>query len=138
MSNMPTVVGLYFKLFKLLTSRGWSCIPFNMTKGKSDPVYVAFGKLVRQHRERLENMTQEKLGLLVGLSRTSITNIERGRQHVAVHQLLAIADALAVRPEALLPSAGGASQPTRLAVKLPPGTDKHIVDWAEKVAGEQR
>ena len=53
-------------------------------------------------------MTQERLGRLVGLSRTSITNIEKGRQHISLHQLFAIAEALRVRPDMLLPSAGEA------------------------------
>lgn len=107
-----------------------------MTDGQPDSTYRAFGRLVRMHRQRLDDMTQEKLGRLVGLSRTSITNIEKGRQHVALHQLLAIADALAVRPEALLPPAGQPNQASRLTQKLPPGTDKEIIEWARKVAGE--
>ena len=44
------------------------------------PPGKAFGKLVRLHREGRPDLTQEKLGRLVGLSRTSITNIEQGRQ----------------------------------------------------------
>lgn len=48
-------------------------------------------------------MTQEELGRQVGLTRTSITNIERGRQRVQVHTLYAIAGALRVQPAELLP-----------------------------------
>ena len=81
-------------------------------------------------------MTQEKLGRLVGLSRTSITNIEKGRQHVSLHQLFAIAEALRVRPEALLPSAGEPGSTSWLAGKLPPGTERDITEWAEKLVGE--
>jgi transcriptional regulator with XRE-family HTH domain len=66
--------------------------------------YRAFGNLVRIGREE-QNLSQEKLGRRVGLSRTSITNIEKGRHHIALHQLWALATALNVPPEALLPSA---------------------------------
>jgi transcriptional regulator with XRE-family HTH domain len=39
-------------------------------------------------------MTQAQLAARVGLSRTSITNIERGGQVLLVHQLVAISEAL--------------------------------------------
>jgi transcriptional regulator with XRE-family HTH domain len=69
-------------------------------------IYRAFGNLVRLRREQRPNpLSQEKLGRLVGLSRTSIVNVEKGRHHLVIHQLLAFARALKVPPEALLPSA---------------------------------
>jgi transcriptional regulator with XRE-family HTH domain len=74
-----------------------------MRKRDLDALYRAFGDLVRLGRERLD-LSQEKLGRLVGLSRTSITNIEKGRHHLVIHQLLAFARALKLPPEALLPS----------------------------------
>jgi len=40
----------------------------------------------------------------VRLSRTSITNIERGQQHVALHQLFLLASAVGCTPEELLPA----------------------------------
>jgi transcriptional regulator with XRE-family HTH domain len=107
-----------------------------MSDGTYGRLYGAFGKLMRLHREKREGMTQEKLGRLVGLSRTSITNIEKGRQHVSLHQLFAIAEALKVRPEALLPSSGEAGSASWLTDKLPPGTEREITEWAEKIARE--
>ncbi len=107
-----------------------------MKDGDVGPFYRAFGELVRLHREGRQGLTQEKLGRLVGLSRTSITNIERGRQHIALHQLFAIAEALKVRPDALLPASAGAGEASWLAEKLPPGTDRNITQWAKKVVGE--
>jgi transcriptional regulator with XRE-family HTH domain len=75
-----------------------------MKKPDLDAVYRAFGNLVRLHREQQRNrLSQEELGRLVGLSRTSIVNIEKGRHHLVIHQLLAFARALKVPPEALLP-----------------------------------
>ena len=99
----------------------------------TDLLYRAFGDLVRQHRTRQPELTQEKLGDLVGLSRTSITNIEKGRQHVALHQVLALADALKVRPEALLPKPKGSPAASWISEKLPQGTEKEIAEWAEKL-----
>lgn len=107
-----------------------------MNDGTGDSIYKAFGKLMRQHRERLDGMTQEKLGQLVGLSRTSITNIEKGRQHVSLHQLFAIAESLRVRPGALLPVASEIGGESKVSRKLPPGTEREIAEWAEKVVGE--
>jgi len=107
-----------------------------MKDSQLDPFYRAFGKLVRTHRESRPDMTQERLGKLVGLSRTSITNIEKGRQHIALHQLFAIAEALKVRPDALLPQADNISVSSWVIEKLPPGTAKDIAAWAEKLVGK--
>jgi transcriptional regulator with XRE-family HTH domain len=57
---------------------------------------------VRTARERI-GMTQTELAGRLGLSRTSITNIERGRQVVLVHQLLALSVALEISAADLLP-----------------------------------
>jgi DNA-binding XRE family transcriptional regulator len=75
-----------------------------MKKRDLDALYREFGDLVRACRQqRPHPLSQERLGHLVGLSRTSIVNIEKGRHHLVVHQLLEFARALKVRPEALLP-----------------------------------
>jgi transcriptional regulator with XRE-family HTH domain len=88
---------------------------------------------MRRHREQRSGMTQEKLAQIVGLSRTSITNIEKGRQHIALHQLYAIAEALRVRPDALLPSPRETDGASWVSAKMPPGTEKAIAEWAEKL-----
>lgn len=105
-----------------------------MKESTVDPLYRRFGKLVQLHRKRLPGMTQDQLAERVGLSRTSITNIEQGRQHVSLHQLYAIAEALQVSPEILLPNNAGAVIGTARAIpSLPPGIDKDISAWAQKV-----
>jgi transcriptional regulator with XRE-family HTH domain len=65
-------------------------------------LYRDFGNLLRGYRRRL-GLTQESLAEDVGLSRTSITNIERGEQRILLHQLYSLADKLRVSPENLLP-----------------------------------
>ena len=49
-------------------------------------------------------MTQDELASIVGLSRSSIANIERGQQHAPVHVLLWLAEALGVDVGTLLPT----------------------------------
>jgi transcriptional regulator with XRE-family HTH domain len=68
-----------------------------------DDLYIAIGKRIRAARERV-GLTQEALGDLVGLGRTSITNIERGRQRMTVHALFGLAEAVGEAPAALLPN----------------------------------
>ena len=67
-----------------------------------DPLYAEIGGRILATRKRA-NLRQEKLAEAVQLSRTSITNIERGRQKIQVDTLYAIAEVLGVRPHALLP-----------------------------------
>lgn len=67
-----------------------------------DDLYGRIGKLVRAKREQAK-LTQEELAQEVGLTRTSITNIEQGRQKIQIHTLYEIADALKIPPYALLP-----------------------------------
>ena len=58
-------------------------------------------------------LTQEELAHRVHLKRTSITNIEKGRQKLLVHTLFDIADALDIPPTALIPALrtdGGSSR----------------------------
>lgn len=98
-----------------------------------DSIYETFGKLVRLHRQRLEGMTQAQLGERVGLSRTSITNIEQGRQPVSLHQFLVIAHVLQVPPEALLPRPGTDDRASKRDVSLPEDTEPEIADWAHKL-----
>jgi transcriptional regulator with XRE-family HTH domain len=68
-----------------------------------DSIYATIGLAIRSRRD-LIGMTQASLAEKTGLSRTSVTNIERGGQALLVHQLLEIARALRVSPTSLLPS----------------------------------
>ena len=64
-------------------------------------LYTSIGKHIRETRER-RGLTQKALASLVHLTRTSITNIERGGQKLLVHTLVDIAKALNVAPAVLL------------------------------------
>jgi transcriptional regulator with XRE-family HTH domain len=67
-----------------------------------DVLHAALGKRIREQRES-SNLTQAELADRVKISRTSLTNMESGRQRVLVDQLYRLAGALAVGPEDLLP-----------------------------------
>jgi transcriptional regulator with XRE-family HTH domain len=63
-------------------------------------LYERIGLAIRKRRDKI-GMTQGTLAELTGLSRTSVTNIERGGQALLVHQLLELAKALGVSPASL-------------------------------------
>lgn len=67
-----------------------------------DGLYKEFGQLLRESRKTAK-LTQSQVAERVGLTRTSITNIERGSQHISLHQLFLLASAVGVSPVALLP-----------------------------------
>lgn len=71
-----------------------------MTSGSG--IYRRIGELIRAAREKA-GLTQEELGQRIGLTRTSITNIENGRQNIQVHTLYSIASVLDTSPHAFLP-----------------------------------
>ena len=85
------------------THGGWRLL-FDLSLGFSESdLYVAVGGRIRVARERV-GLTQEALGQLVGLGRTSITNIERGRQRMTVNTLFDVATALGEPAANLLPT----------------------------------
>lgn len=69
----------------------------------AERIYKQFGAQVRDRREAL-GLTQFQLSARIGLTRGSVANIEAGRQSVMFHQFLAIAAALQLAPELLLPA----------------------------------
>jgi transcriptional regulator with XRE-family HTH domain len=68
----------------------------------SEDLYKEIGQRIRCVREE-RKLTQAELAAVVLLTRTSITNIEHGRQKLLLHTLYDIAAALAVEPCNLLP-----------------------------------
>lgn len=67
--------------------------------------YEEVGRRIRDARlRRKPSLTQHDLAEQISLTRTSITNIEKGRQKILLHTLTEIADALKIDPAALLPT----------------------------------
>lgn len=69
--------------------------------------WTVLGEEIRKHR-LAKGMTQEELGEACGLSRTSITNIERGVHRIHLDTLCWMADALGVSPATLIREARAA------------------------------
>jgi len=80
--------------------------------GRVDPLYVEFGKRVKAARRSAE-LTQAELAKAIGLTRTSVANIEAGRQRAFLDTVYGIADAVRCAPQELLPDA------TALRAELP-------------------
>jgi transcriptional regulator with XRE-family HTH domain len=76
-----------------------------------DKFYLELGKRIR--RARIEqNLTQQQLADSLSLTRTSITNIERGAQRPLVHTVATIASELKVPVSTIIPPYGpSATQP---------------------------
>lgn len=92
----------YYKLCMLLTL--WcACARLETLMARVDSIYRAVGKRIRLARKN-KGFTQETLSERVSLTRTSITNIEQGRQKLLVHSLYVIANVLGVHPGDLLPN----------------------------------
>ena len=66
-------------------------------------IYRAFGRRLQKLREN-KKLSQEELAVWSGLSRSSIANIERGRQRVLLHQIVLFAETLETDVNALVPT----------------------------------
>jgi transcriptional regulator with XRE-family HTH domain len=86
-----------------------------------ESVYEDLGRNIRRARLHA-GLTQEQLGRAVGLARTSVNNIEHGRQKVLVHTLFELASACQVTPESLLVR-------EQAAAPVPPD----VRDWIERI-----
>lgn len=86
-----------------------------------EQLYAELGLRVRAEREARE-WTQETLAVKVGVSRSSIANVERGQQYAPLHVVLELAKVFRVSLDALVPTPAevtarfGATQATSGAV----------------------
>jgi transcriptional regulator with XRE-family HTH domain len=71
---------------------------------KTDEFYVQVGQHVRTARED-RGLSQATLARRIGFTRSSVANLEAGRQRVTLHLFVLIARALGVEPDGLLPDA---------------------------------
>lgn len=67
-----------------------------------DEFYVAVGDRVRSARQGAR-LSQSMLARRIGFTRSSVANLEAGRQHITLHLFVLIAQALDVEPVKLLP-----------------------------------
>lgn len=80
----------------------------------SQVALTMIGALIRDHREA-RWMTQQDLAAPSGCSRSSVANIEAGRQDIPVTRLLAFASVLRISPVDLLP--GGDTNTAAMAAE---------------------
>ncbi len=69
----------------------------------AETVNKLFGEKLARAR-RVRNITQGKLAELVGVSRVTIANLERGRQNIQLHQVFTFGSALNVPASELIPT----------------------------------
>lgn len=100
-------------------------------------IYEQLGQRIRTRREE-RGLSQAKLGDHVELTRTSISNIENGRQHLPLHALYRFADVLGCRPHDLLPDIEFVrAQPVEEALASVAGRED-VKRFLEKVQGLKR
>ena len=101
----------------LLTSLAEWLIINMMKREASEQVtfYQQLGINIRKYRKQ-QKYSQDSLAKLVSLTRTSLTNIEKGRQHPSVYTLCEIIEHLKVDVSELLPSVERNRRPVDLTV----------------------
>lgn len=65
-------------------------------------LYIEIGERIQIARKACD-LSQQELADVVGLTRTSISNIESGKQHLTIHTLFDIAAMLEISVHELLP-----------------------------------
>lgn len=108
--------------------------------GAVDQLYESIGDRIRAARAR-SRMTQVELAQRVGLTRSSIANIEAGRQRAMIHALLRIADVLGVVLGELVPELVSASHTSTLLSSdtfdgQPPTTHDFVTAALRRASGE--
>jgi transcriptional regulator with XRE-family HTH domain len=79
--------------------------------------YKLLGARIAQRRASTR-LTQAQLAERIGSARTSVTNLERGRQQMPLHQLLRIAEVLQVDLKELIPSRSEVNAQDRVAITV--------------------
>ena len=89
-----------------------------------DGFYEQLGDRIYRAR-RSAGLSQEELGRRVGLNRSSISNVEKGRQRILAHVLMDFCAALSITPARLL---GDAPAEPDLLSGLPEETRSFVQD----------
>lgn len=102
---------------------------------EQEALYRAVGQHIRRQRT-LRGLTQNQLAELLSLSRTSITNIESGRQKLLVHTLVDLAVVLEIDISELLPEITvSTTRPVNAAI--PEGTTETDRRFVTGLIGEK-
>ncbi len=97
--------------------------------------YLEVGRRIRDARQqRTPRLTQDALAKMVGLTRTSITNVEQGRQKCLLHTLADIAAALHVTAGSLIPTPSVQAADLDGALKSRPPSEQNWIMSAVKAS----
>jgi transcriptional regulator with XRE-family HTH domain len=96
-------------------------------------IYQEFGRRLRDARTGRE-LSQAYVADYVGLSRTSITNIERGRQRIPLHLAYVLAEAVRAEPGELLPKSS--NEGVALDRDLH-GFEEPVREWVTRVVDDE-
>lgn len=105
-----------------------------MDQQQIDRFYQELGGRIRNYREP-KGLSQEALGRAVGLTRTSISNIEKGRQRVLAHSLLDIANVLGVEVMQLFPEKAKSRPVSEKAIQILAGLPDKERIFIERAIG---
>lgn len=95
-----------------------------LTKEQQHIFYKQLGKKICAARKSA-NLKQEYLAMEIGLTRTSLVNIEHGNQKIQLHTLLTLIRILEIDLLELLPETGN-NKPQELNKKLEKNLSKEI------------
>ncbi len=88
----------------------------------------AVGREIRQYR-RSAGMTQKQIASMIGVTGAQLHRYETGSTRIAASRLIAIANALGVRPDTLLATAAaGPTSHDSVAAALPVSSSEEIVE----------
>ena len=93
-----------------------------------DEIYRGVGRKIRQTREN-QHLSQDSLAKRLGISRTSMVNIEAGRQRAPLHLLWQIAELLETKLILLIPSPEELIRPQNQTL-----LDRELLKQIEEVA----
>lgn len=95
-------------------------------------LYRLLGERIRIARtQQKPSRSQRAIAVALGLSRTSMVNIEKGRQHTSLHVIWEIADQLGVEAASLIPA-----RRDYMASSQPVALDAATIDQINRYAAD--
>jgi len=91
-------------------------------------IQLEVGLLIKKCRMAV-GISQDALAAAVGLSRSSVANVECGRQKIGVPLLYMIAEVLQTTPHDLLPPIAGNTETKLAELPLPQHLPEEDTDW---------
>lgn len=101
------------------------------TLAAREDFYVQLGLLIRKARVDA-HLTQQDLADALFISRTSLTNIEKGNQRILVHTLIDIAQSVGIKPNKLLTDEVAITR-SRAFAKMSSGRAKKESDFMNSI-----